>query len=241
LNTGVVRIGIARVAAAFPIIYTTIGDDPTKLDLGSLSGIEIEEAREAVRRISDFYDTPIEIEFVIIEPFEGDVFFGPLSAALLAGEIDLTWSRMGVTAERAQVVDFSCINFATNFVLATNSLDTSLPTDEVKVGCVALLCSLSFPPNFTPEPFGSLTEVNNALANGIVSYISGTAEQLALFFAGGTCNDCKIVEGVDLGGVTWAPATRPIPVEVCDDDEGDYYMYSPKRGKKGKKGKHMIC
>lgn len=227
LDSGILRVGLAKLAAGYPAYYSKSvnATDPTDIDAGDLDGYEIYCAKEAARRLGEAYSVNVEPEFIVIH---GDTYFEPLRDALNDEIIDVTWTAMFPTDERAAEIDFTCPTFLTEQVIGAGAgVGERRPRSSenpLDVACVRGFCELDLPPPFvmrrmipetTDEVYGALLRPDDG-----IKYAVYTFEQLGLFFQE-SCPNCTFVDMAPLDIIVRLPATKKTERKSSSSLEAD--------------------
>ena len=222
LDTGIVRVGLSRVAGSFPLLYanetTDDGNYVVSTDLEGLNGnefvldgYEIASATEAVRRLGVKYNMDL-VPFFDVLP--GPPFFAALEGALTDDIVDVAWTQIAVNDARELQIDFTCPTFFTTYrITAGASIGSAPPPVDgpmVPVACIAVFCTLTVPAPFELVDVGLSGPHYDALLYDTASeydYNVGAVDEYE-FLMENECPTCEFVDIDPVGSSSLAPATR---------------------------------
>jgi hypothetical protein len=222
LDTGIVRVGLSRVAGSFPLLYanetTDDGSNVMSTDLEGLNGnefvldgYEIASATEAVRRLGVKYNMDL-VPFFDVLP--GPPFFAALEGALTDDIVDVAWTLIAVNNAREVQIDFTCPTFFTTYRITAGAGvgSTPPPVDGpvVPVACIDIYCTLTVPVPFELVDVGLSGPAYDALLYDTASeydYNVGAVDEYE-FLMENECPTCKFVDIDPVGSYSLAPATR---------------------------------
>jgi hypothetical protein len=222
LDSGIVRVGLSRVAGSFPMLYanetTDDGSYVVSTDLEGLNGnefvldgYEISSATEAVRRLGVKYNTDLVPLFDVLP---GPPFFAALEGALTDDIVDVAWTQIAVNDSREGQIDFTCPTFFTTYRITAGAGvgSTPPPVDGpvVLVACIAIFCTLTVPAPFELVDVSLSGPDYDALLYDAASeydYNVGAVDEYAFLMAN-ECPTCEFVDIDSVGSSALAPATR---------------------------------
>jgi ABC-type amino acid transport substrate-binding protein len=179
-------------------------------DVPIYTGVEVDLARATVRKLAKRYNVNLAVEF---KSYSVNNFFDDMVSKIQAKDCDVVMSAATVTAERSNVVDFSCPYFSTYLGLLRSGRNSTLQLTSVSslddkaviLGALRGTTSEMFIREAVSQPnilsYSSPNELWRAAENGTihVAILDRSSVQYYLAYQSqGKCIGCYLVD-VNIG------------------------------------------